>query len=161
MVSLRIAVLVGAAIAVVFVIGRWSVSRSEAPPPRSAQTPAPRAPSGFVSAGAPALAGPSAEDLRAVVRQELAAKPPAVSEPEPEDLERQAVAAQRAHAIVDAAVHAGRWTSTDARALLGVIGQLSAEDHDLVMSALIAPANAGRLRVETPGSLLDPGTEGR
>ena len=141
--------LAGLVVVGAFVLGRYLGPEPTAP----AASPAP----------APvvhAVAAPSSTVVREreIVREiDREAPPaPAVEAPSPEQLQRSADALTKARSIVSSAVSAGRWTRTDAQALLGVLSDLDRDGASEVMTALIAPINAGHMNVETSGSLLDP-----
>lgn len=121
-----------------------------APAVRTVTVPAP---------AAPIHAAEVEAAVRAAIRAELARAPegePAPEEPTPDEVAHRAASFEQARGIVDRAVGAGRWTRDDVIALRGVLPDLGPEEFDAVMSALIAPVNAGRVDIQTHGSLLDP-----
>jgi hypothetical protein len=152
--STRSTLLTAATIIGAFVVGRMLASDEPAPAPLASK---PRQ--------APPSAGISAAEIRHAVRAELQRERPttvltreAVVEEEPssEVLEQRAKALMQARAVVNSAVSARKWTDADARALLGLMPLLGGEEHDEILTSLIGPVNAGHMKVETTGSLLDP-----
>lgn len=137
-------VLAGAAVVGAFVVGRFVAPEPPAPPPPLVHTvTAPSAPGRTV--------------VREIVREvDREQPPPPEVHVAPDVIERHQEALSRARSIVSSAVGAGRWTRTDAQALVEVLPSLDREGADEVMTALIAPINAGHVKVETSGSLLDP-----
>jgi len=101
----------------------------------------------------------SLEDVRRVVREELAASAgaahgrgqgsaAAVTEPEPPSAE-QAAAKLRASSLVDAAIARRQWTDADVDALRAEFHQLTPEQQAEVMRDYAVAVNQGRLVPQT------------
>ena len=135
------------------VVGAFAIGRYLAPDPAPPAAPAPIVRT-IAAPGTTNTVVREREIVREVDRAPAAAEDKAALPPE--QIERHETARTKARAVVDAAVHAGRWTRADAQALLEVLPNLDREGADEVMTALIVPINAGHVKVETSGSLLDP-----
>lgn len=148
-------------LALAVVLARRPEARSPSPTPLP--VPAGRAAPPALPRAAPMVAatetvGPDLDALRAVVREELAARERDRPEPGPtRDADRTpappAVHAE-AHAMVSEALDAGRWTDARRDALRQRMSALSREQLDEVLSPLFVAINEGRLQVETTGPLL-------
>ena len=112
------------------------------------------APPAFHADGAQGL---SLEDLRRVVREELAAAAlpgggkarEAESTPRPELTGVQVAAGQRARQLLDGAIGRGRWSDAEVDAMKGVFDQLTAEQQAEVLQHYATAVNQGRLVPET------------
>lgn len=106
-----------------------------------------------------AAQGPTLEDLRRVVREELAAagasagagrspgSDPTPSSPEPTDA--QVAAGQGAHQVLDGAIARGRFTDNDIDALKDVFHQLTTQQQAEVLQRYAVAVNQGRIVPET------------
>jgi len=98
-------------------------------------------------------------DLRAIVREELAAATPAVPEPPREErpAEPRMAAPRVASAAHDQAADlvarraaARRWRAEDMLALRGLLDRMSGEERAEILATLVPAINQGTIRVE-PG----------
>lgn len=91
----------------------------------------------------------TADDVRSIVNDALAARPPSeATEPQaPPDT----AAFSQAQAVVASGVADGRWSVDDREHLRAVIDRLNREQAHDVMTSLFAAINAGRVQLETDG----------
>jgi hypothetical protein len=105
------------------------------------------------------MAALTAEDLRRVVREELAARsaPPVASPPAgepppvatPETIARESAAALQAQSVLDGAIARRTWTEQDADGMREVFGSLSAEQQSEFLRQYAMAVNQGRLVPQT------------
>jgi hypothetical protein len=105
--------------------------------------------------------GLSAQDVRDVVREELAARPAVVPTPKavvptPEQVARSAEAHARARRVLDDAIAAGRWTDDDARTVGHLLGSLTPDDALDLYQTLFPALNDGTVRAEITGAPFAP-----
>ena len=98
--------------------------------------------------------GLTADDVLAVVRDALAARPAAATAaaeapPPPDD-----APLLRAHEVLATAMADGRWSEDDAAKLRAEVGELSPEQLEDVFAVLVPAINSGRLRVDYRGPVL-------
>jgi hypothetical protein len=101
----------------------------------------------------------SVDDLRRVVREELAAAggpaatgrsdPPQVPAASPELTVAQVSAQQRASQLIDAAITRRQWTDDDVDALQGLFHQLNPDQQAEVLRQYAVAVNQGRLVPQT------------
>ena len=118
----------------------------------------PRSPDSLAGVARSAQA-PSLDDVRRVVREELAAArapagggsaaaaelAPTQAEPTP----TQVAAQQRARQLIDGAISRGRWGDADVDAMQGVFHQLTPEQQAEVLQQYAMAVNQGRLVPDT------------
>ena len=120
------------------------------------EIPAARGPAA-VEASTP-VAALTAEDLRRVVREELAARAPgpapaAAGDPQPEVTPevtaRESAAASQAQGVLDAALARRTWTEQDADGMREVFASLSGEQQAEFLRQYAVAVNQGRLVPQT------------
>ncbi|HEY5928055.1 MAG TPA: hypothetical protein VIV11_40490 [Kofleriaceae bacterium] len=90
----------------------------------------------------------TADEVRSIVNEALAAREPAAEPPKPVDT---AVLSQ-AQAVVATSIASGRWTAADREQLRAVMDHLSKDQMREVMTSLARAINDGRVKLETDGS---------
>ncbi len=94
------------------------------------------------------------EDIRRVVREELAAQRPAVpdapgdSRP-PSPTSKQAAAGSQARSVLETAIAKRQWAETDADAMRDVFDQLSPDQQAEILQQYAQAVNQGRLVPQT------------
>lgn len=137
------------------VVGAFFVGRFLAPEPEAAVVPARVvAPGAATTTIVREIVRP--ETRSQVEHVEVPAAPAALDDTPPAVIEQRAKALAKARTIVDAAIQVRRWTGADAAALLEVFPLLDRDGAATILTTLITPINAGNLKLETSGSLLDP-----
>ncbi len=92
----------------------------------------------------------TAEDVRAIVNDALAARAPAPVAETPTAVVDPAALSQ-AQAVIASGMADGRWTDEDRDRLRGVIDHLSREQAHEAITTLFSAINAGRVRLDTVG----------
>jgi hypothetical protein len=164
---MRVGAVIGcvAACAGAFSVGKLSAHNASVPlsPPAAQQAEPP------AERDEMALRAEIASDVRAVVRQELAAQqalpgratPPSAkgdagiaqaeeAPPPPGSVE----AATGAHRVIEAAIASGRWTEHDLESMRALKGRLTHEQLLDIQTELFPAVNSGALVVTYPGPLL-------
>jgi hypothetical protein len=96
----------------------------------------------------------TAEQVRAIVREELAGAREPTPEPEPGIVEAREQSAARAHEVVARAIDVGQWTEQDRSDLLAALRELDRAQADDVLAALFPALNDGRIRLTYDGTPL-------
>jgi hypothetical protein len=140
--------LVAVGLACAFGIGRLTIAANS---PTHTERVIERQPVEHRVVHAAASSALSADDVRGIVNETLAARAPAEAEPPvPAHPLDPAVPAQ-ARTIVTDGIADGRWTVEDRERLRGVFDRLSREQASEVLSSLYGEINAGRVRLEIDG----------
>jgi hypothetical protein len=161
----RTAVVVIAAAAGAFAVGRWTLRSPGAatPSPTVRTGPAPASASPATST-ARALDPGIRDAIRAAVRDEVTAalaerdarrdgdEPSASAEPPAATSDAEAAAAI-ARELVEAAQRSHRWTREDAAALRAAIGRMTADQREEILPTLMVAVNRGEIQPDYPGSL--------
>lgn len=126
----------------------------------SAPAPAPAKPERIVERGPQRTiieraAAPDLDEVRRVIREELARAatrtPDADDEPAEEPPRDRTAAVAQAHAALDTGMADGRWTDDDRARLRGTLAELSPAEADVIFDKLLLALNAGQLQPEAHG----------
>lgn len=153
--------LAGGAVTLAF----WAGQRTGAPAPGAGteRAPAPpaasprpiiieRAPAGSEPGAPGALGSLGAEELRAIVQEELAraGKPADVAQEDPDRVAARAEAMTQASALVEHGISDGVWSVEERNALRAQLPDLGEREIHAVLSPLFQAINAQRLRLDGP-----------
>ncbi len=139
------------AVALAFWLGKHTAPDGATPAAPNGATPPRERP--MVLAHAVAPAGLTRDELREVVREELAqasAPPDSQEEPAPERQAAREVARAQATQLVQAGIADGVWSSDERNALRAQLPMLGERELHVVLSPLFQAINAQRLQLDGP-----------